>query len=66
MLNPNLTVGWVGKVQKKHLPKEEGREGGEKKHAQRARPPGPWLEPGTCRMVGEGPQLHAMGVVQTS
>ena len=37
-INPNLTVGWVGKVRKKtYLPKEEGREGGEKKRTQRAR-----------------------------
>ena len=32
--NPNLTTGLVGKVRKKnYLPKEEGREGGEKKRA---------------------------------
>ena len=38
--NPNLTTGFtglVGKVRKNYLPKEEGREGGEKKRAQRAR-----------------------------
>ena len=29
--NPNTTVGLVGKVQKNYLPKEEGREGGEKR-----------------------------------
>ena len=29
-----------------------------------ARPPGPGLEPGTCRLLGKGPQLHAMEVVQ--
>ena len=61
--NPNTFVGLVGKVRKKnYLPKEEGREGGEKK-ARAARPPGPELEPGTCRVLGEGPQLHATGVV---
>ena len=39
-INPNLTTGFaglVGKVRKNYLPKEEGREGGEKKRAQRAR-----------------------------
>ena len=40
-INPNLTTGFtglVGKVRKKnYLPKEEGRDGGEKKRAQRAR-----------------------------
>ena len=35
-LNPNVPTGWVRKVQKNYLPKEEGREGGEKKRAQRA------------------------------
>ena len=35
--NPNTFAGLVGKVRKNYLPKEEGREGGEKKHAQRAR-----------------------------
>ena len=35
--NPNTFAGLVGKVQKNYLPKEEGREGGEKKRAQRAR-----------------------------
>ena len=29
-INPNTFVGLVGKVRKKYLPKEEGREGGEK------------------------------------
>ena len=36
-VNPNTFAGLVGKVQKNYLPKEEGREGGEKKHAQRTR-----------------------------
>ena len=31
LLNPNMPAGWVGKVQKNYLPKEEGREGGEKR-----------------------------------
>ena len=64
-VNPNVPAGWVGKVRKNYLPKEEGREGGEKK-ARAARPPGAGLKPGTCRVLREGPQLHAMGVVQTS
>ena len=59
-------MGLVGKVQKNYLLKEEGREGGEKKCVQRARPQGPDLEPGTCCVLGEGPQLHARGAVQTS
>ena len=43
--------------------RKEGREGGEKKKPRTARPRGRGLEPGTCRVLGEGPQLHAMGVV---
>ena len=52
----------MGKVRKNYLPKEEGREGGGKKRAQRARR-NPGLEPETCRVLGEGPQLHARGAV---
>ena len=59
--NPNTFAGLVGKVQKNYLLKEEGREGGEKARA--ARPPDLGLEPGTCRVLGEGPQLHARGAV---
>ena len=61
-INPNTFVGLVGKVRKNYLPKEEGREGGEKKcawSARRAR----GSNPGACRVLGEGPQLHATGVV---
>ena len=64
-LNPNLTTGftgWVGKVRKKLSP-EGGRKGGWRKKARAARPPGPGLEPGTCRVLGEGHQLHATGAV---
>ena len=44
--------------------KEEGREVGKKiARACRARGLNPGPEPGTCCMLGEGPQLHAMGVV---
>ena len=61
-----LSRGWWGRCGKKiklnYLPKEEGREGGEKSVA--AYPWGPGgLESGTYRMLGEGPQLNAMGVV---
>ena len=60
--NPNLTTGLVGTVRKKLSP-EGGRKGGWRKKARAARPPGPGLEPRTCRVLGEGPQLHAMGAV---
>ena len=55
--NPNTL--W-GKVQKKG-----GRKGGwwEKMHA--ASSHGPGLEPGTYRMLGESPQLHATVIVKT-
>ena len=33
----NTFAGLVGRCEKNYLPKEEGREGGEKKRAQRAR-----------------------------
>ena len=38
-INITLTLSWVwwGRCEKNYLPKEEGREGGEKKRAQRAR-----------------------------
>ena len=66
-INPNLTTGLLGKVRKKtKLSPEGGMKGGWRKKARAARPPGPGLEPGTCRVVGEGPQLHATGAVQTS
>ena len=55
LFNPSTFVGLVGKVQ------EEGREGGEKTRTMR--PPGPGLEPRTCLVLGEGLQLHAIGVV---
>ena len=59
-VNPNTFVGLVGKVRKKHLPKKEGRV---EKKARAVHPAGPGLEPGTCRVLGEGPQLHARGAV---
>ena len=65
IINPNLTTsftGLVGKVRKKLSP-EGGRKGGWRKKTRAARPPGLGLEPGTCRVLGEGHQLHAMGAV---
>ena len=61
--NPNTFAGLVGKVRKKLSP-EGGRKGGRvEKKARAARPPHPGLEPGTCRVLGEGPQLYARGAV---
>ena len=57
-LTLTLLRGWWGRCEKT-LPKEEGR--GEKK-AHAARAPGPGLEPGTCPMLGEGPQLDGRGL----
>ena len=51
-----------GRCEKKLSP-EGGRKGGWRKKARAARPPDPGLEPGTCRVLGEGPQLHASGAV---
>ena len=62
LVNPNTFVGLVGKVQKKLSP-EGGRKGGWIKKARVLCPPGPGLEPGTCRVLGEGPGLHARGAV---
>ena len=57
-----LLRGWWGRCEKKLSP-EGGRKGGWRKKARAARPPDPGLEPGTCRVLGEGPQLHARGAV---
>ena len=54
-----LLQGWWGRCEKNYLRKEEGRV---EKKARAARPPDPGLEPRTCRVVGEGPQLHARGL----
>ena len=63
LINPNTFAELVGRVRKKnYLPKEEGREGGEKK-ACTACLWGPGVEPGTCRVLGEGPLLHVRGAV---
>ena len=60
--NPKIFAGLVGKVQKKHISgrRKEGRV--EKKSA-RSAPAAPGVEPGTCRVLGEGPLLHARGAV---
>ena len=63
--NPNTFAGLVGKVRKELSPEGGRRKEGrveKKKRAQRA-PPDPGLEPGTCRVLGEGPPLHARGAV---
>ena len=59
---PNTFAGLVGKVWKKLAP-EGGRKGGWRKKACTALSPGPGLEPGTWRVLGEGPQLHPRGAV---
>ena len=61
-INPNTFVGLVGKVRIKLSP-EGGRKAGWRKKARAVRPPGPGLEPGTCRVLGKGPGLHASGAV---
>ena len=58
--NPYTFTGMVGNV-RKYLPKEEGREGGEKR-MQRASG-GRGSKPRTYCMLDEGPQLPAKGVV---
>ena len=61
-INPNTFAGLVGKVQKKTISSRR-KEGRGRKKARAARPLDPGLEPGTCGVVGEGPQLHARGAV---
>ena len=58
-------MGLVGKVQKKLSP-EGGRKGGWRKKARAARPPDPGLEPGTCRVLGEGPPLQTLPPTATA
>ena len=60
--NPNTFAGLVGKVRKKTISGRR-KEGRVEKKARAARPPDPGLEPGTCRVLGEGHQLHARGAV---
>ena len=55
-VNPNTFGGEGAK-------KKGGRKGGwEGKKARAVRPWGSGLEPGTCHVLGEGPQLHTMGL----
>ena len=56
------TLSWGGEGAKKLSP-EEGWKGMWRKKAHVAHLWGPGLEPGTYHVLGEGPQLHAMGVV---
>ena len=63
LFNPNTFVGVGGEGAKKP---EGGRKGGWRIKAHAARPRGLGLKSKTCRVLGEGPQLHAMGVVWTS
>ena len=57
-----LTLSWVWWGRCEKLSPEGGRKGGEKK-GRAVRPPGQGLEPWTCRVLGEGPGLHARGAV---
>ena len=57
LITLTLLRGWWGRCEKTR------KEGRVEKKADAARPPGPGLEPGTWRMLGEGPQLHARGAV---
>ena len=62
--NHNTFTGVVGKVQKIKLFPQGGRKGGWRKKACGARrPAGSGARTRTYRVLGEGPQLHAMGVV---
>ena len=56
LINPNTFAGLVGKVRKKTISRRR-KEGRVEKKTD------PGLEPGTCRVLGEGPQLHARGAV---
>ena len=62
LLTLSLSRGWWGRWEKTP---EGGRKGWWRKKALAARPRGP-RQSGTCRVLGEGPKLHAMGVVKTS
>ena len=62
-INPNTFTGLVGKGRKKTKNSWRRKEGRVEKKVRAARPRGPGLEPGTYRVLGEGLQLHATGVV---
>ena len=57
LITLTLSRGWWGRCEK------EERKGGWRKKARAVSTRGPGLEPGTCRVLGEGPQLHARGAV---
>ena len=60
-------MGVVGKVRKKKKLSPEGERKGEwRKKGCAACPRGQGLKPGTYPVLGDGPQLHATGVVLTS
>ena len=58
-----LTLCGVGGEGAKKTISRRRKEGRVEKKARAARPPGPGLEPGTCRVLGEGLQLYARGAV---
>ena len=58
--NPNTFAGLVGKVRETTISRRR-KEGRVEKKARAARPWGPGFEPGTCGVLGEGPQLHVEG-----
>ena len=60
--NPEHFCG-VGRKGAKKTISGRRKEGRVEKKARAAHPPGPGLEPGTSRVLGEGPQLHARGAV---
>ena len=57
-----LLRGWWGRCEKKTISGRR-KEGRVEKKSTRSGPPDPGLEPGTCRVLGEGPPLHARGAV---
>ena len=60
--NPNTFAGLWGRCKKKTISRRR-MEGRVEKKVHAARTLGPGLEPGTCRMLGKDPQLHARGAV---
>ena len=60
-LNRNTFTGWWGRCEKNYLRKKEGRKGGWRKKGSTSRPWGPWLEPGTCRVLSDGPPAARHG-----
>ena len=60
-INPNTFAGLMGKVRKKTISRKR-KEGRVEKKAHATHPWEPGLEPGTCHVLGEGPQLHIRGL----